>query len=147
MTALCAGTGPNTASQLMISATPRANSGSSLLSPHVEHDRGVEEVAGIEFVRGRLAGAEVRRRGPVRARLLAGHQGLQVVAVPLDRGGRVDLDRRVAGEDRTAGREHVAEEDNFGEAERAGYGHAVFSHAIRSHDARSGLSAWLWAGT
>ena len=72
------------------------------LRPHVEHDRGVEEVAGIEFVRGRLAGAEVRGRGPVRARLLAGHQGLQVVAVPLERGGRVDLDRRVTGEGRPA---------------------------------------------
>src|SRR5690348_15542323 len=52
------------------------------LGPHVEHDRGVEEVAGIELVRGGLVRGEVRGRGPVRARLLAGQQGLQVVAVP-----------------------------------------------------------------
>jgi hypothetical protein len=99
------------------------------LRPHVEHDRGVEEVAGIELVRGGLAGGEVRGRGPVRARLLASHQGLQVVAVPLDRGGRPDLDRRVTGEGGPAGRDHMAEEDNSGEAERGGSGPVRRFHA------------------
>ena len=138
MTALCAGTGPNSASQLLISATPRAKSGSSFdLRPHVEHDRGVEEVAGIEFVRGGLVRGEVRGRGPVRARLLAGHQGLQVVAVPLDRGGRADLDRRVTGEGGAAGRDHMAEEDNSGEAERGGTGPVRCSHAASNQGAGS----------
>ena len=107
------------------------------LRPHVEHDPGVEEVAGIEFVRGGLVRGEVRGRGPVRARLLAGHQGLQVVAVPLDRGGRADLDRRVTGEGGAADRDHMAEEDNSGEAERGGTGPLRCAHAASNQGAGS----------
>ena len=101
-------------------------------------DRGVEEV-GRDRARPRRASpaAEVRGRGPVRARLLAGHQGLQVVAVPLDRGGRADLDRRVTGEGGAAGRDHMAEEDNSGEAERGGTGPLRCSHAASNQGAGS----------
>src|SRR5690349_14259610 len=137
MTALCAGTGPNSPSQLLIPATPRVKSGSSFTSAHVEYDRGVEEVAGIELVRGGLVRGEVRGRGPVRACLLAGHQGLHVVAVPLDRGGRADLDRRVTGEGGPAGRDHMAEEDTSGEAERGGTGAVRCAHAASNQGAGS----------
>ena len=80
---------------------------------------------------------EMRGRGPVRARLLAGHQGLQVVAVPLDRGGRADLDRRVTGEGGAAGRDHMAEEDNSGEAERGGTEPLRCAHAASNQGAGS----------
>jgi hypothetical protein len=130
MTALWAGTGPNSASQRFDLGDAEGEVRVLLhLRPYVEDDRGKEKVAGIELVRGGLAGGEVRRRGPVRTRLLAGHQGLQVVAVPLDRGGRADLDRRVTREGGAAGRDHMAEEDNSGEAERGGMGAIRCSHA------------------
>jgi len=108
------------------------------LRSHVEYDRGVEAVAGIELVRGGLVRGEVRERGPVRARLLAGHQGLQVVAVPFDRGGRADLDQRVTGEGGAAGRDYMAEEDNSGEAERGGTGPVQCAHAA----ANQGAGSW-----
>jgi hypothetical protein len=100
--------------------------------PHVEHDRRVEEVDGVQVVRGRLAGVEMGRRGPVRPGLLADRERLQVVAVLVQGGGRADLDRRITGEHRCALVDDVAEEDDPAEAERS-----------RVHDARSGL---VWAG-
>jgi hypothetical protein len=75
-------------------------------------------VAGVQLVRGRLAGMEVRRRGPVRPGLLADRERLQVVAIALDRGGRVNPDRRVTGKDRHSIVDDVAEEYDLGEPER-----------------------------
>jgi hypothetical protein len=42
--------------------------------PDVKHDRGVEEVAGVQLVRCRVAEIEMRRRGPVCPGLLACHE-------------------------------------------------------------------------
>jgi hypothetical protein len=87
---------------------------------HVEHDRRVEEVDGVQVVRGRLAGVEMGWRGPVRPGLLGDRERLQVVAIAFDGGGRADLHRRIAGEHRCALVQDVAEEDDLSEAERGG---------------------------
>src|SRR5580704_2670582 len=103
MTALPGGLGPKVASHCLICGT--------------------EEVAGIQFVGGRLADVEMRGRGPVRPGLLAERERLQVVAVLLDDGGRTDLDRRIAREHRRASVDDVAEEYDPAEAERGGARH------------------------
>jgi hypothetical protein len=121
MTALSGGIGPDLASHLVMSGTPRVKSASSFASARTSSTTaGKKKSPGSRSSAAAWPAWEMRGRGPVGPGLLAGDERLHVVAVRRDHGGRADLDRRVAGEYRVACPDHVAKEDDPGEDEHDG---------------------------